>query len=216
VQLQSSIDAIQPATVPQSLLDLAPFVTVNASCNPSSACTMEGLVGPHIIFTGANVHIRSGMVGVLNTLGHPVSAVGSSYARNGLGNLVVGYNSVAGDQPVRTGSHNLVVGDGHAFTGSGGFVAGFANWSRQDGTTVAGGWLNTAGGSGGGLFATVGGGFFNEATGLASAISGGSVNRATGQDATVSGGRGNLASGSEATVSGGAGQTASAPNDHKP
>jgi hypothetical protein len=76
-----------------------------------------GLPGPHVVVTGANVHVRSG-TGLTDDGGEPV----------GLGNLVLGYNEPAdGDEPpTRSGSHNLVVGSGRSFTGIGGLVAGEA------------------------------------------------------------------------------------------
>src|SRR5262245_1952256 len=76
---------------------------------------LNKLGGPHLIVTGANVHIRSGS-GATDDGGTPT----------GLGNLIVGYNEViflvgTGD---RNGAHNLVVGPEHRYTSTGGFVAG--------------------------------------------------------------------------------------------
>ena len=56
--LQAHIDAIQltgggGGTVPQQLLDLAPYLSVDL--NP-----INGLAGPHVILTGVNLHIRNG------------------------------------------------------------------------------------------------------------------------------------------------------------
>ena len=70
--------------------------------------TIEGLVGPHIIFEGVNVHIRNNK--------------STTTSIDGLGNLIIGYDEM-GDEagvfyptPQRSGSHNLVIGSGHTFT----------------------------------------------------------------------------------------------------
>jgi hypothetical protein len=60
-------------TVPQNLLDLADYVSVDLT-------TINGLQGPHVMFTGANVHIRNGHMDM------------DTDTVNGLGNLLVGYN----------------------------------------------------------------------------------------------------------------------------
>ena len=91
--------------------------------------TIDDLAGPHIIFTGANVHIRSG----------------SGYtddAPNGLGNLIVGYN----ENPwtyARTGSHNMVIGPEHGYSSYGGFVAGVRNRISGVDSSVSGGLSKT-------------------------------------------------------------------------
>ena len=95
--------------------------------------TIDDLAGPHIIFTGANVHIRSG----------------SGYtddAPNGLGNLIVGYN----ENPwtyARTGSHNMVIGPEHGYSSYGGFVAGVRNRISGVDSSVSGGRFNQANGN---------------------------------------------------------------------
>jgi len=111
---------------------------------------INGLPGPHLIFTGANVHIRSGA----GFTDHSQAANSGSFA--GLGNLIVGYNESPPSTAtlVRTGAHNLVGGTGNSFSSFGGLVLG-----RQ----------NTAGGK----FATVLGGFQNEADGDSSSVLGG-------------------------------------------
>lgn len=93
---------------------------------------INGLRGPHVIFTGVNVHIRSGL-GFTEDPG------------SGLGNLIVGYNEdLFGSS--RTGSHNLVVGAGHGYSSWGGFVAGVGNTISGPYASVSGGAENTAGG----------------------------------------------------------------------
>jgi hypothetical protein len=171
------------------LRPLEPYLTVDSS-------TINGLPGPHIIFTGANVHIRSGL--------GPVTNVNDLFLNpgvylNGLGNLIVGYDEpnpfAFGPTPAqRNGSHNLVIGVGHQFTSHGGFVAGFANNVMGVGSSVTGGNGNSATGR----FSAVlgGGGPVN------SPLSG---NIASGNASTVSGGVGNTAAGGVSSVAGGGG-----------
>lgn len=76
----------------------------------TSADPDTGLMGPHVIFHGVNVHIR-------NDSGETCSDYG---APDGLGNLVIGYNEppapVDEMQPwERQGSHNLIVGSKHTY-----------------------------------------------------------------------------------------------------
>ncbi|MBZ0253910.1 MAG: hypothetical protein K8I02_11280, partial [Candidatus Methylomirabilis sp.] len=64
---------------------------------------MDDLAGPHRVFEGVNVHVRSGG-----------GATDDGGSLTGLGNLVVGYNEADAVTPQgRGGSHNLVVGEGH-------------------------------------------------------------------------------------------------------
>lgn len=94
---------------------------------------INGLKGPHIFFTGVNVHIRSGL-GATDDAG------------SGTGNLIVGYNENFTGNP-RTGSHNLIVGPGHDYRSCGGFVAGFSNTISGRYASVSGGAENTASGN---------------------------------------------------------------------
>jgi len=160
---------------------------------------INGLLGPHLIIEGCNVHVRS--------------STGMTETTNGLGNLIVRYNEldVVGDRP---GSHNLIVGRDHSYSSYGGFVAGERNSVTSPWATVSGGYQNEAGGEAasvtGGRFndatanwASVSGGFGNEASGESSSVCGGEFNDATGSSTTVSGGHSNNASGLWASVSGG-------------
>lgn len=148
------------AVMGNNALDLGPYVSVTSN-------TLEGVIGPNIVFQGANVHVRS-----------TTSLSDGSH----LGNLIVGWNNQA--SAVRTGDNNLVVGFGNSFTASGGFVAGFqcgigSNWS-----TVTGGILNNARTNVG---ASVSGGYGNTASGYASSVSGGDIRTATGSRDWVAG-----------------------------
>jgi outer membrane murein-binding lipoprotein Lpp len=162
--LQSELDAAQPA------IDFATDLEQCMSVDDTN--TINGLVGPHVIFDGCNVHVRDGSG---NTLG-PV---------NGLGNLIIGYNEDF-SQGDRTGSHNLVIGPNHNYSNFGGFVAGNSNTISGESSSVLGGQLNTASG----LRSTVCGGGQNTASGGVATVSGGAQNTASGDSATVSGGAG--------------------------
>ncbi|OLC16102.1 MAG: hypothetical protein AUH29_06215 [Candidatus Rokubacteria bacterium 13_1_40CM_69_27] len=193
-------------------LALAPFVSVDQNM-------INGLRGPHVILSGANVHVQSGL-GLTDDR--------QAGLASGLGNLVVGYNEVPVEEEVlvvlqpgdRHGSHNVIIGPEHRFSSVGGFVVGFHNTVSGDFASVSGGSTNTASGdfasvSGGGAnaasgdFASVSGGASNTASGVLASVSGGAANTAKGVRASVSGGSGNTASGGVASVSGGTGNTAS-------
>ncbi|MBY0246839.1 MAG: hypothetical protein K2Q17_04140 [Nitrospiraceae bacterium] len=90
---------------------------------------VNGMLGPHIIFTGANVHVRNGANATTTT--------------NSLGNLVLGYNETA-QGVARDGSHNLVSGQGNSFRSFGGLVFGTDNVISGQFATVLGGGQNRA------------------------------------------------------------------------
>ena len=178
---------------------LAPYVTVNAG-------TMNDLAGPHVIFTGVNVHIRSGHVS------------SNSYTQNGRGNLILGYNEPSDSSfpAERGGSHNVVVGPNHRYNFGVGLITGGSSRLGSDGASVSGGFMNTAGGlfaavsagmrnDASGDFSSIGGGADNIASGNAAAVSAGQMNDATNDLSTVSGGFDNVASGIFSTVGGGSG-----------
>ncbi|MCZ6690419.1 MAG: hypothetical protein O7H41_12510 [Planctomycetota bacterium] len=153
--------------------------------------TLNGLAAPHVLFTGANVHVRNGS--------------GSTATADGLGNLVVGHNE---DPSVpfpnyRDGSHNVVVGSGHQYTATSGIIGGINNSALEEGCFLAG-----AGNTASGLQASVSGGSSNAATGVTASVSGGATGSATDLNASISGGIGNVASGPWASVLGGNTNTA--------
>ena len=214
--LQGQVKSLQTQlTTVQSnhALALGPFVSVDP--NPEI-----GVIGPNIIFTGANIHIVSGS-----------GSTDDNGTSRGLGNLIIGYDEDPG-QPLpadsinglpimqtagfpsvlnpgdRGGSHNLVIGAGNRFTQSafGGFVAGERNTIDGVGASVSGGFLGNAG-----LLDSVSGGLRNGAGSVFSAVSGGGLNGASGELASISGGFNNRASGNSASVSGGINNSASAP-----
>ena len=65
-----------------------------------------------LIISGVNVHIRNGM--------------SKTYWKNGVGNLIVGYNERMGTED-RNGSHNIVIGPDHSFSSHSGIVTGWGN-----------------------------------------------------------------------------------------
>jgi hypothetical protein len=90
---------------------------------------LNGVIGPHILFSGVNVHVRNGSGATDN----------NNAPYQGLGNLVVGYNEfLAGAS--RNGSHNVVGGGMNSFSSVGGMVFGFQN-------TISGPYANVVGGS---------------------------------------------------------------------
>jgi hypothetical protein len=203
--LQTHLASVQSNTA----LKLGPFINVVSGL-------VDGVNGPHIYFTGANIHIVSGS-----------GSTGDNGTPRGLGNLIIGYDedpknyvdsSPGGELPLspgdRGGSHNLVIGAANRFTQAafGGLVVGTANTIEGYGESVSGGLRNTASGA----FASVSGGGFNTAFQIYTSVSGGAGNTAggtcsatCGAGASVSGGSGNIASGNFASVSGGEGNIAS-------
>jgi hypothetical protein len=180
--LQTSLAPLDPSG---ELVELANHVMVDDS-------TINGLVGLHVIFHGANVHVQNGST--------------QTYSVNGLGNLIVGYNEVnVADPANRTGSHNLVVSVGHEYTSYGGFVTGINNKIIAPHASISGGSFNEASGH----QSSVSGGSYNEAGETNSSVSGGERNKAYGIASWVGGGRSNMASGSESSVIGGWANTAS-------
>ncbi len=174
------------------------------------------LVARTIRFTGVNVQIVNGK--------------GQTRAKDGLGNLIVGYNERgATEGERRTGSHNLVLGTRNSYSGHGGFVGGSFNTISGPFSTVVGGRHNTASGiytailGGGGStdddgniafadFSTIAGGRRNTAgdpeandpaIGLASSIAGGLDNATLGSDSSIAGGFRNVAEGATSTIAGG-------------
>jgi hypothetical protein len=157
-----------------------------------------------------------------------VNGTGSN-SKNGAGNLIVGYNLDATvvdgcnfgmPSSNRTGSHNLIVGDGHAYSGTGGFVAGYYNRIEGIGASVVGGQYNIASGD----TSLVAGGEMNNASGDSSTVVGGTHNNRdaikaascsylgatpSGYASTVLGGNSGLAAEDMSTIDGseGDGQT---------
>lgn len=167
-ELQTRLAAVEVNPV----LDLGPYVRLETG-------TINGVTGPNVIFTGANVHIRSGS-----------GSTDDGGALTGLGNLIIGYNEERLAPVVgRSGSHNLIVGWEHEYSSYAGLVAGSSNTISGGSASVTGGYNNTASGQ----FAGVSGGSGNTANSFYASISGGWSNTASGQFTSVSGGYGNTA-----------------------
>ena len=206
-----------------ALAFLQPYVSLDV--NP-----INGVNGPHIIFSGANVHVRSGS-----------GSTDDNNTLTGLGNLIVGYDEQQTEAVSRTGSHNLIVGGQHSFTRHGGlaagaantldgvsaFAAGVRNIASGLGASVAGGTNNAAsgdfssvtGGAGnfaGGGSSSISGGQNNQTTAVASSVTGGRQNTASGVYASVTGGFTNAAAAEGSSVSGGQGNVAFLPFQHVP
>jgi hypothetical protein len=227
--LQKQVTALQTqlaAVQSNKALGLGPFVSVVSGL-------VDGVNGPHIYFTGANIHIVSGS-GSTGDNGNPL----------GLGNLIIGYDEDPGSYVDRSpfnnlplsplvtgdrgGSHNLVIGAANRFTQTafGGLVLGTANTIKGYGASVTGGAGNTvpdygssvSGGflnNAGGFYSSVSGGTFNSTAGIAyNSVSGGNGNVAgvheggtSGWFTSVSGGSGNVAIGNYSSITGGSGNT---------
>ena len=99
----------------------------------ASNATAVAAIGPHILITGASLHVRGGS-------GDTDGAV------NGLGNLIVGYNEAFGAGN-RGGSHNLVIGESHRYRGFGGLVAERNNVLAGATASVSGGLQTVVGGN---------------------------------------------------------------------
>ena len=208
-ELEAKVEALEAALV--DVQTTLAFVRVEPE-------PINGLAGPHWIFEGTNVHVRSGAGSTHGPCpSDPECALG-----RGLGNLIVGYNEgIPSQARLRSGMHNLVVGPEHVYISHGGFVAGRRNAIWGLGVSVSGGEDNVAIGTGtsvtggrgneaSGEFASVSGGRNNVASGLGSSVSGGGRSEASGVNASVSGGGGNFATALFSSVSGGRNNAADA------
>ena len=158
----------------------------------STVQRLEGLLAGvtrgdnEITFSGVNVHVVNG-------------AGTTDGGANGLGNLIVGYNELRGQDDDRSGSHNIVVGKEHSYSSCGGLVAGRSNTVSAPYASVTGGMQNKATAEA----AAVTGGYKNKASASASQVCAGEENEAIGIAACVSGGKKNKASGSASQVAAG-------------
>jgi hypothetical protein len=165
-QLQQEVAALKASSIQQ----LAPFIRVDP--NPEN-----GVIGPNIVFSGANIHI--------------VDGTGATQSNSGRGSLIVGYDEVfVGGIANRGGSHNLVVGRYHNWQ-----VGGFAN--------LICGEFNTSRNLNSGGYGQFLAGCSNQAFSAFDSVSGGEFNEVEGQAAVVTGGRGNGALNEAAVVLGG-------------
>lgn len=178
-ELEADLAAVEA----NDALALGPHIEVQSE-------SVNDVAGPNIVFSGANLHLRSGS-------GTTDDNVSSGGTLTGLGNLIIGYNELPtpnwetpDEDPIkpgyRSGSHNLVLGTKNSFYGSGGLVGGHSNaiYDRHA-AILTGSWSTASGGN------AVLGGFSNEADGWATAVVGGQGNRTVGGLSSILGGIGN-------------------------
>ena len=115
--LRSELDIVKA----NKALELGDYVKVDPNAQ-------NGVKGPNIVFSGANVHVTSGSG----------STDDGGVALTGLGNLIVGYNEGPSSY-MRAGSHNLMLGSYNECTSWGGLVAGYNNEIAAPFATVSGG-----------------------------------------------------------------------------
>lgn len=154
--------------------------------------------GDEVYITGCNLNLRDG-------------SGGTHDGPNGLGNLILGYDEVAGIDPTpfRTGSHDLVLGQGQAYPSFGGLLAGRRNTVPSTYGSIAGGEHGFADAA----EAAILGGMGNIASTWWNAIGGGEENAASGQFSWVSGGQSCTSSGPYTSVGGGLSRAAPGSHD---
>jgi hypothetical protein len=164
-ELEAQVEVL--ATALQEAQEILQFVRVETE-------VINGLLPPHLIIEGANVHVRSGL-GSTYPGACPAGQTGC-ISSNHLGNLIVGYNELTPSRPrLRGGMHNLVVGPEHEYVSYGGFVAGRHNSIWILSPSVTGGRDNTAKVG----YSSVSGGCGNVAHGYCSSVSGGEEREAS-------------------------------------
>jgi len=169
LQRQVNLIASNPA------LQLGPFVSVDPN-------TENNVIGPNIVFKGANIHIESGS-GATDDNGTLLS----------LGNLFIGYNepsipfvNIPKNGP-RMGSHNLIVGRYNIFRNAfGGLVTGENNFIQGEAQSIVGGFANLI--QDGSTNSVIVGGRENAILASYSAIVGGAENEASGNFSVALGG----------------------------
>jgi hypothetical protein len=148
--LQSDIDALKLVNTTTLQSDIDPLKLVNTTTLQSDVdalklaeerlagvekkvqCISPNSTASDLSFVGCDVHVEIG------------DSSGDTLSTNGKGNLVIGFNEVAGcgggpGQCDRSGSHNLVLGIGNAYSASGGIVSGSDNTIDGDLAVLIGG-----------------------------------------------------------------------------
>jgi hypothetical protein len=132
--VDTKVAALDKKTV-DIIPDLAKYLKVDTTN------VLNGVIGPHILFSGVNVHVRNGSKATDN----------NDLPYQGLGNLIIGYNEdtspTATLASARKGSHNLVGGSMNSFSSVGGMVFGVQNTARGQYASVLGGSVNLAQGT---------------------------------------------------------------------
>ena len=220
VQLQAQIDGNAAAITATE--DTLQYVSVIDG-------ELNGVVGPHFIIEGANVHVRSGAGSTSEWCS------GQDFdcpSRTGLGNLIIGYNEprepwidgIADGEYVAQQTNGVHASTADLCAAIPAFrdIDGFPLCDRREGShgLIIGRWNNNMGHANfvaglandvGGHYVSVTGGQQNSATANYSVVSGGLLNRAYGFGSSVSGGYYNMTGlgidsglGRFASVSGGA------------
>jgi hypothetical protein len=186
-----------------SVMALVPFVTVDP--NPEL-----GVIGPNIVFHGANIHVESGS-----------GATDDNGNITGLGNLIIGYNEAVSTPGTYTyypsvnyryGSHNLIVGRYNTWGSTslpafGGFVAGERNSIFGEAQSILGGTSNSiqVASTEGSSQSVIVGGAENQIIGTSCVVVGGQENAVYGSNSVVLGGYACEGNGEEAVILGGFG-----------
>jgi hypothetical protein len=163
---------------------------------------------PTAEFTGVNIQVNNG--------------VGSTFSRNGLGNIIIGYNEASNSatefcsNPLYTdsvncignlaqwgrnvyrGSHNLILGSSNSYDDYAGIVAGRYNVINNTLASVLGGESNISSG----FKSMILGGVDNISSGIDSTVSAGTKNQAIGRFSSVVGGAFNQSIGQSSTSGG--------------
>jgi len=191
-----------------TLQDIAACVSVIDVEDPND----DTITYKTMLLSECNLQIVNGLGATNGDPDDPGSWDPDSSEVNGLGNIIIGYNSTDPDGDMdndRTGSHNLVLGARCDDSGFGGVLGGTQN-------TISGPWCSVIGGLGNEASspgASVLGGVYGTASGSWSTISGGLYGSASGTWSTVSGGISNTASGDASAVSGGRERSATGADD---
>lgn len=193
--LDARVDTVESENATQdSRLDAIEAALAGGSSNVALAARVAELesilvgvsrAGSTIEMDGLNLQITNGQ--------------GSTASTNGLGNLIIGYNTDISNNETRTGSHYLIIGDENSYSSYGGLVAGKDNTVSAPWATVTGGSKNTASAD----YATVSGGKENQAVHTHSSIAGGRYNVASGAYSFVGGGASNQSWGQYSSILGG-------------
>ena len=200
--LVATVNALksQVSTLQANLAAETTRATNAESALQTRATTLETKTAPLSVSNDPNA---GGVNTLLTTKGvnvQIVNGMNSTETRNGLGNLIVGYDEKDPQYTqARTGSHNIVVGMGNNYLSYGGIVAGQSNDISGPYASAVGGQDNIANSD----HASVFGGQSNAASSDHSCVSSGYQNIASGSEASVSGGIQNVASKTCASVSGG-------------
>ncbi|MBZ5544969.1 MAG: hypothetical protein LAO07_15015, partial [Acidobacteriia bacterium] len=164
----------------------------------ANSFTASQSIAGDLALTGTGNLALNGKINGMLTLVPSVtdSSSGTTYVS---ANLIGGYSNNA----ITSGVTGATIGGGGGTYGG----APYPNTITDDWGTVSGGQSNRAGDNDGvlynRLYATVGGGADNTASGARSTVAGGVSNAASGESASVGGGWGNIADGDWATIAGG-------------